>query len=276
MDDAVEILNLKKSEFAPDYATSVRAIRRQESQLFHRLRSIYADGVWLQHVLRSLPSPPPVIANLRCGLWYLPPEEFTGGRCHFKSTDGHYGKWGFSLSRLNTGVLRVLKTEGRAVIVDSTRKGKEFPDAFARTVPIWALVLNTLFGMSPGTELAHLADSEADQIRRGVEGWVESARKCGVEWDELRLETPIHISFVGRGTASIDPIEAIRSGCEAEGYRLVLVSCSDPRPAGLEREGWQYVQGAGDDHESWAQGLTPAMLWANLEALVGPSQSSYG
>ncbi len=29
-----------------------------------------------------------------------------------------------------------------------------------------------------------------------------------------------------------------------------------------------YVQGAGDDSESWARGLTPALFWANYEALL--------
>jgi tRNA A64-2'-O-ribosylphosphate transferase len=33
-------------------------------------------------------------------------------------------------------------THGRAVLVDSTRRGKRMPDALSKTVPIWCAVMN--------------------------------------------------------------------------------------------------------------------------------------
>jgi tRNA A64-2'-O-ribosylphosphate transferase len=68
-----------------------------------------------------------MFANLRCGLWYAPKFDYT---CYFKSTDGHVGKWAFSISRLNLNVAEAaVKFEG-LLIVDSTRKGKRYPDRY--------------------------------------------------------------------------------------------------------------------------------------------------
>lgn len=82
----------------------------------------------------------PLIANERCGSWYTPTSseaalapactdaERAGGEsgerrksknaskshgsAYFKSTDGHFGQWGFSLRRLNWGVLRTVSDHG--------------------------------------------------------------------------------------------------------------------------------------------------------------------
>lgn len=40
----------------------------------------------------------PLVANLRCGLWYSPIFHSTS---YFKSTDGHCNNWSFNTSRLN-------------------------------------------------------------------------------------------------------------------------------------------------------------------------------
>ena len=49
----------------------------------------------------------------------------------------------------------------------------------------------------------------------------------------------------------------------AQQHHVVLVSAS-PLDADLRVPGATYVQGAGDDHESWAMGLTPDVFWACL------------
>lgn len=66
----------------------------------------------------------PVIANLRCGAWYVPRPDAT---CYYKSTDGHSGVWAFSLTRLNWHVALLAAEKGGAYIVDATRRGKTFP-----------------------------------------------------------------------------------------------------------------------------------------------------
>lgn len=82
----------------------------------------------------------PIVTNLRCGDWYV---EHPDDQCYFKSADGHYGRWGFYISRLNLNVIDHVAASGGVVIVDSTRKGKKFPDSFNRTIPIWIHVVNS-------------------------------------------------------------------------------------------------------------------------------------
>jgi hypothetical protein len=105
--------------------------------------------------------------------------------CYFKSTDGHYHVWDFSTTRLNISLFtQVLQSHTNinleaefhnfdhfyqntqhtqnntlspsqsslllfplygGFVIDSTRKGKEFPDSFSRTVPIWSETLNYTF-----------------------------------------------------------------------------------------------------------------------------------
>jgi hypothetical protein len=73
--------------------------------------------------------------------------------CYFKSTDGHPGTWLFSLTRLNLAFAESAARAGGALIVDATRSGKRFPDALARTLPLWAAVLNAIvFGEEDGDE----------------------------------------------------------------------------------------------------------------------------
>lgn len=76
----------------------------------------------------------------RClGLWYTERKHCS---CYFKSTDGHVHKWEFSSKRLNMNVaLAACASEG-CIIVDSTRRGKRFPDSMSYTIPIWCAVLN--------------------------------------------------------------------------------------------------------------------------------------
>jgi tRNA A64-2'-O-ribosylphosphate transferase len=55
-------------------------------------------------------------------------------KCYFKSTDGHFGQWSFSFTRLNLHLaLGAFKSSG-ALVVDSTRKGKSFPDSMVNIV----------------------------------------------------------------------------------------------------------------------------------------------
>eukprot|EP01065_Artemidia_motanka_P003361 TRINITY_DN11619_c0_g1_i2.p1 TRINITY_DN11619_c0_g1~~TRINITY_DN11619_c0_g1_i2.p1 ORF type:complete len:503 (+),score=149.11 TRINITY_DN11619_c0_g1_i2:65-1510(+) len=283
-DGEAQILNLQRSEFGPDFARATRALRRQEGALLNRLRSVHADACWLQHTLSRADlgdAAFPVLANLRCGAWYVPPDKLTGGHCHFKSTDGHYGKWAFSLSRPNVSVLKTAAERGGALLVDSTRKGKEFPDAFNRTVPVWCLVVNTVLGLDDeGTAadvLSHLPASERDQILAKLPKWTEAARDCGVDWSSFGLRKPLRCVFAGRGVGSRDATAVIAAAhSRRDAAPLVLVSVSDPTPAAEDRGGWAYVQGAGDDHQTWSAGLSPAAFWEHVDELVHPTQTPAG
>lgn len=121
-----------------------RHTRRLKQQLrrdrITHLRSIHLDAGFVREAWEYL-GRPPVLANLRCGVWYVPPD-ISSGECYFKSTDGHAGHWAFSLSRINLNIALAAATHGRAMVVDATRSGKRFPDALSKTVPIWCCVIN--------------------------------------------------------------------------------------------------------------------------------------
>jgi tRNA A64-2'-O-ribosylphosphate transferase len=96
------------------------------------------------------------LANKRCGLWYKSSfDDFV----HFKSTDGHFGVWQFSLKRLNLNLVTLLLDRDAAIIVDSTRKGRSVPDSFSRTLPMWCAVINTA---ARQLQLLHAGRSDLD------------------------------------------------------------------------------------------------------------------
>ena len=65
----------------------------------------------------------PLVANERCGSWYIPPEKKAEG-VYFKSTDGHMGEWGFSLRRLNLQILDLVGRTGGRVFDGSFASGR--------------------------------------------------------------------------------------------------------------------------------------------------------
>lgn len=77
-----------------------RTIKRKDNSLYNALRSIYEDSVFVGEIAQLWPELP-LVANLRCGLWYS--RKFHSS-CYFKSTDGHQNNWSFNTSRLNLHV----------------------------------------------------------------------------------------------------------------------------------------------------------------------------
>ena len=110
---------------APVTKTSSQ-ISKSTLSISSRLRSIAWDADFVRAVASHLQFP--MIANERCGSWYVPPE-LKNGSAYFKSTDGHFGQWNFSLRRLNLGMLNIVGEGCGAILVDGTRRGKcEWPD----------------------------------------------------------------------------------------------------------------------------------------------------
>lgn len=77
-----------------------RSIKRRDSSLYNALRSIYEDSIFVGEIAQLWPELP-LLANLRCGLWYSPNFH---SNCYFKSTDGHTNNLSFSTARLNLHV----------------------------------------------------------------------------------------------------------------------------------------------------------------------------
>ena len=100
----------------------LRRLKAHEHGLHNCVCSIVADQDFIRDICGLYPYP--AFANLRCGLWYLRQAQQT---CYYKSTDGHFGNWGFSSTRLNLHVAFEAARHGGCVLVDATKKGKVFP-----------------------------------------------------------------------------------------------------------------------------------------------------
>jgi len=216
----------------------------------------------------------PVFANARAGLWHVDLRHPRVQMCRFKSTDGHAamaaaaagrGRGGggggggpsFPLSRLNLGVAAAAAAAGGSgsgfpkrrgvIIVDSTRKGKRFPDALSRTIPTWAAVINRACriwireeeedGEEKGEkekekEKEETGDvsllmppwvpaSERSQVGAKVEAWARLLLSTGVDFSgfakelSLRPLVPVWVSRkgggekeTGRGSASVEVVRA--------------------------------------------------------------------
>ncbi|KAJ2902923.1 tRNA A64-2'-O-ribosylphosphate transferase [Zalerion maritima] len=164
-------------------------LKRSSLSISNRLKSIDHDARFVARVAEAYGFDrhgEGVIANERCGSWYVPTypppprkrpgeavnggeEKYEGngngkqggnetgrganlkrGSAYFKSTDGHTGQWGFSSRRLNLQVLEAVGRDGGGIIIDSTRRGKRMPDALSKTIPIWVTVFNrVLFPKNP-------------------------------------------------------------------------------------------------------------------------------
>ena len=80
-------------------------IKRATLSIHNRLKSILRDAEFAQCVAAAYGRP--LIANERCGSWYIDPEQ-KGGSAYFKSTDGHQSVWKFSSRRLNLHLLEII------------------------------------------------------------------------------------------------------------------------------------------------------------------------
>ena len=171
-----------------------------------------------------------------------------------------------SLSRLNYHVATLAAVAEGAIILDSTRKGKAFPDSLSRTVPIWASVMNRAVGLAPidpgsaGADLQlpeWVPASEAAQIASRLDAWAAALLGSGVDLSELRaaLRRPFRCLWISQRNAECVTPETL-SRVRAHSTPLVLVSasCHDAAELRTNRHSWTYVQGAGDDHQVCAEG----------------------
>ncbi|PYH77036.1 tRNA a64-2'-o-ribosylphosphate transferase [Aspergillus uvarum CBS 121591] len=248
---------------------TLTALRRSALTVTNRLTSIATDAQFVAEVRDHYGLP--LIANERCGSWYIAPRDKTGS-VYFKSTDGHTGVWDFSSRRLNLQVLGVAGHYGGCIIVDSTRRGKLMPDALSKTIPIWTAVLNR--ALFPDATAYHpvqfppnfLPASEESQIERRIDGFVKDLTDLNLSLPSLRtqLSRPIRLAWANR--AYFHPT-TLTTSPDGEFNLFVLCSASK-RVHGAEVSAGGYIQGAGDDSESWALGLTPPLFWAHKEELL--------
>lgn len=276
----------------------INALRAQSNNLYTRLLSIEHDTRRTLQLYDSLVRRKllPLFGNARAGAWYVPPPrvtDFSVNTCSFKSADGHYGAWAASPRRPNIHVFQAILEHGGAVIVDATRAGKRIPDALSKTVPIWCAVLNILI-LHPDDCVnpehaqaflhAHPSVPASEQV--AIAARIPSIAKA---WRDAGMHTLAPIVQARRQRLSeLRPLWTAPSrptwqdGLPVDQFEftpVVCISASDAvipgqRPyveatgetlvGGVHfpsRNGFSYVQGAGDDEEAWALKLSPQMFW---------------
>lgn len=265
-----------------NYNAVVKQLRREQTGILGRLQAILYDAEYVARFAEY-----PLVANERCGLWYVPPSTLTA-TAYFKSTDGHTGHWQFLMRRLNLHILPSLAKNGVLVLVDSTRKGKLMPDALSKTVPMWCAVLNYI--MLADSESSH-ENPAAKLVALAQNNWlhVPSTVVSPSEHASMQALVPSFASEVQRlGLILRDQLVAILGDAKPivplwiypDGPQQVrsspeyfLLACltasAKTRPLDWTYPA-SYVQGAGDDHELWmpltlARGkLDPTTWWTTV------------
>ncbi|KAI2716366.1 hypothetical protein DTO012A9_5113 [Penicillium roqueforti] len=252
---------------------TLSSLRRSALSVANRLESIETDAAFAQDVADQYGLP--LVANERCGSWYIPPTA-KAGSAYFKSTDGHTGQWDFSFRRLNLQLLPLARDHGGHHAYHDYNQGSVpinpplvMPDALSKTVPIWSAVLNR--ALFPSATAYHpvrlppdyLGASEEAQIENRIDGFVHSLKNLKLDLDNLRqqLGKPIQIAWANR--TYFHPPDLHTS----DEYNLLVLCSASRRVLGAEMSEGGYIQGAGDDSEAWAYGLTPPVFWANQAIL---------
>ncbi|KZT05396.1 initiator tRNA phosphoribosyl transferase [Laetiporus sulphureus 93-53] len=269
-----EALNFRRDQVPVQGALA--ELRKESLDIYNRLHSISEDIDFVNDICAAYPHLP-VLPNQRCGAWYVDPAIAREETAYFKSTDGHFGNWSFNLRRPNLHLLSIIACEGGMILVDSTRAGKKVPDALSKTVPIWCAVINRAVRRkysSPekddwDTQLycsaSAVSAQEQAQIEARLDTWVDSLIDSAyILADLLQPLRPVWV------TPSTSVLPDLSPGRNLPFYPIVCVSASQQIHEGLQRRshGFAYIQGSGDDHESWGMGLNPPLFWENKDELL--------
>ncbi|KAL1608109.1 tRNA A64-2'-O-ribosylphosphate transferase [Paraconiothyrium brasiliense] len=252
-------------------SSTLSSLKRSALSIHNRLSSIQFDAKFVASV--SVAFGLPLVANERCGSWYITPEK-KAESVYFKSTDGHTNEWKFSVRRLNLQLLDLVGRSGGCVIVDSTRRGKSMPDAFSKTIPIWCCVMNNALFSDLGEHELHSAphsvsESEHAQIEKKMKGFVREFLdicKPDVELLRSKIQKPLRPIWITQNSSIPETPPSF-----SDFYPVVLCTASR-RVTGAEGSEGGYIQGAADDHEAWSQGLTPTLFWSHEETLLNTNE----
>ena len=254
---------------------------KETRKLYPRLKSIYLDSFFVQRVRDRFPEFK-AYANLRNGKWYF--RTPADGECRFRSSDGHSRSWSFHASRANIPFLKELINLKGALLVDSTRSGKRYPDSFTRTIPLWCTIINRAIGF-PNAQIQlppwSFPSEKLIINTEKIEEWVGQVKKL-LENENLDFfKSPLKPLWIANdqlewGVQSFELDELVKSvHSELNSIPIVCVSASAQVSPEKHRErySWPYIPGAADDEENWANGLTANIFWANSLKILENSET---
>ena len=294
--------------------------RKLEGSLYNRLSSILYDTTQVDLIRRSFNNNKsqksqfdgiqdyPLVANLRAGLWYGERFDF---KCYFKSTDGHLNKYVLSKTRMNFGFAEFVSMRDGVWILDSTRKGKRFPDSFSRTIPIWCCIMNRLMN--------HFSNLQTKKLDSNLylPEWIELNEISFIESKIQHIVSELQIMFKDDPTIFKTLFRNLeQQNNNKMGFRSFWISANDyPQmrilPPHIQSttqqyvnlilfsvsknqittddddegscgpqvyndsyagDSFEYIPGAADDEESWSQNLTPQLFWQNKTFIMKHSK----
>lgn len=160
------------------------------------------------------------------------------------------------------------------------------PDALSTTIPIWCTVLNHL--LLPSHPLSHrlflpphLASTTRAQIEALIPSFVQSLRDLDLDLSPLpALTKPLRPAWITRDSTLLpapdnsDPDPDPDRAIIFRDYRPVVCLTASRRVLGSELDSHDgYIQGAADDTENWACGLTPHVFWNHVDTLLSAADA---
>ena len=150
------------------------------------------------------------------------------------------------------------------------------PDALSKSIPIWIAVLNRL--IFPHIAECHtlqtpdavVSYSEHCQIEERLSSFVSDITQLRLDINELHEKLrgkPLKPSWITPDSYLPEAHPELE-----DNNRVVLCTASGRTSSG--NSVLEYVQGAADDSESWAHGLTPATFWAHSTDLQQTSEDN--
>jgi tRNA A64-2'-O-ribosylphosphate transferase len=144
------------------------------------------------------------------------------------------------------------------------------PDALSKTIPIWCSVINRfLFPNQPACHQLYtppqvVSDTEHTQISALLPSFLTSLDALNLPKENFStlISKPIRPIWITPDSSLSDTEQIF------EDFHPVVLCTVSRRVEGGEVSGGEYIQGAGDDTENWAHGLTPAVFWSNQQILL--------
>ena len=150
------------------------------------------------------------------------------------------------------------------------------PDALSKTIPIWCSVLNRLLFPNNSTASHELytppqvvSQSEHAQITALLPSFLASLQALDLSLGSLnsQISKPLRPIWV-TPDSNLTQTESV-----FEDFHPIICCTVSRRVVGGELSEGGYIQGAGDDTENWAHGLTPSIFWANRGLLSSTSEN---